>query len=372
MHRKNKSNLEEVPKNINEYTSPFLISRLKRAYTYGSLFILARKGIAKVVSPFLMKISGVKKNLDLSRILPTPVHIVDIGAADGFDPRWRQFGSQLQLTLFEPDDESFEKLRSDYKNDSRVKCIKTALSSSNAKRNFYVTAWPRASSLYKPNDKFFEKHFLRDHFKVVKTIEIETRTLVDCCQPFDFIKIDTEGHDLDIVVGAENLIDQCIGILIEVHFNDMRYNGEAPLFGDVDNYIRSKGFKLIEIKSPTGSHYLVENKNLESKGFILASDFLYFRLPTDVIELLKDGKWELKQIAKTAALYLSLGNFEFAYVLMREAMSNGFISQQEDLYTSTMELISLRSGYDKILCYNHVRRIEEFFSGEKSSDQIGY
>ncbi|MEE9239550.1 MAG: FkbM family methyltransferase, partial [Thermodesulfobacteriota bacterium] len=328
MRRKNNSNLEEVPKNVSEYTSPLLINRIKRAYTYGSVFILARKGIAKVISSFLMKLLGIKKNLDLSGILPTPAHIVDVGAADGFDPRWRQFGSKLHLTLFEPDSESFDKLRTDYKNDPRVKCLKIALSSSSGKRKFYMTAWPRASSVYKPNEKFFEKHSLRDYFKIVRTIEVETRKLVDCCEPFDFIKIDTEGHELDILLGAENLIDGCVGVLIEVHFNDMRYNGDAPLFGDVDNYIRSKGFKLIEIRSPTGTHYLVKHRNLQSKGFILSSDFLYFRLPTNVIELLRDGKWELKQIAKTAALYLSLGNFEFAYILMREAVCNGLISDQ--------------------------------------------
>jgi hypothetical protein len=50
----------------------------------------------------------------------------------------------------------------------------------------------------------------------------------------DFIKVDTEGHELPILLGAGELLDSCIGLEVEVYFNNFRNN--SPLFSAVTEH----------------------------------------------------------------------------------------------------------------------------------------
>ena len=52
----------------------------------------------------------------------------------------------------------------------------------------------------------------------------------------DFIKLDTQGSELDILHGAGSLLDNCSGLQLEVMFSPL-YEGQ-PLFADVDAYLR--------------------------------------------------------------------------------------------------------------------------------------
>jgi hypothetical protein len=99
--------------------------------------------VAYFLERILMKIFGIRMYLDLSTILgDLTVHIVDVGAAGGFVGRWEQFGNNLNITLFEPNDEAYQQLITQYQDDSRVKCLNTALSEKDEKLNLYITAWP--------------------------------------------------------------------------------------------------------------------------------------------------------------------------------------------------------------------------------------
>src|SRR5207248_2510884 len=63
----------------------------------------------------------------------------------------------------------------------------------------------------------------------------------------DFIKLDTQGSELDILQGAGFLLDDCLGLQLEVMFSPL-YEGQ-PLFADVDTYLRSRGFVLWRLDS---------------------------------------------------------------------------------------------------------------------------
>ena len=57
-----------------------------------------------------------------------------------------------------------------------------------------------------------------------------------------FLKLDTQGSELDILRGAGTALDRCLGIEIEVEFVPI-YVGQ-PLFADVDQWLRARGFLL--------------------------------------------------------------------------------------------------------------------------------
>jgi FkbM family methyltransferase len=82
-----------------------------------------------------------------------------------------------------------------------------------------------------------------------KTITVPTKTL-DSRNYFDgdtidFIKIDVQGAELDILKGGENTLKRTKYVLAEVSL--VEYNEGAPMIGDVVDKMREYGFKMVDI-----------------------------------------------------------------------------------------------------------------------------
>lgn len=74
---------------------------------------------------------------------------------------------------------------------------------------------------------------------------LNTRTLDDVVtESFDLVKLDTQGSELDIMIGGKRVIDSAKFILIETSL--MEYNKGAPLKKQIFEYLGSVGFKPIE------------------------------------------------------------------------------------------------------------------------------
>jgi FkbM family methyltransferase len=61
----------------------------------------------------------------------------------------------------------------------------------------------------------------------------------------DLIKLDVQGAELDVLKGAESLLQTTKYILMEVALH--RWNKDAPMIEDVVTYMASQGFELIDI-----------------------------------------------------------------------------------------------------------------------------
>jgi hypothetical protein len=57
-----------------------------------------------------------------------------------------------------------------------------------------------------------------------------------------FMKLDTQGSELDILQAGERVLERCLGLEIEVEFRP-RYRGQSLLAG-VDGFLRRRGFAL--------------------------------------------------------------------------------------------------------------------------------
>ena len=90
----------------------------------------------------------------------------------------------------------------------------------------------------------------------------------------DFIKLDTQGSELDILHGAaETLGRGVLGIEVEVEFVEM-YLGQ-PLFRDVDRHLNSMGFELIDLCNILYGRRVTPVKQ-HSAPRLFAADALYF------------------------------------------------------------------------------------------------
>lgn len=110
------------------------------------------------------------------------------------------------------------------------------------------------SSLYKENT---------EHFNNCEQVQKEITTL-DTLFPtetFDFIKIDTQGSELDIMRGGTNVISRASWLLLELSFQE--YNIGAPLIDDVLQYTRDLGWRMYDTTGPTDGGHVVGNHKVQ-------------------------------------------------------------------------------------------------------------
>lgn len=92
------------------------------------------------------------------------------------------------------------------------------------------------ASVFKENSTFYEGGY---------SIKLPIRTLDSFNQTFDFIKIDTQGSELDIIKGGLNTILNCS--VLQLELSSKRYNAGAPLVGEVISYLYNLDFHIYDI-----------------------------------------------------------------------------------------------------------------------------
>lgn len=128
--------------------------------------------------------------------------------------------------------------------------IPLALAATVGEATLYVTQHPSLSSLYPPNQALADRLVAAENIKLDFTIEIETTTIDEFCRSegissLDFLQVDVQGADLDVLQGAIQTLDRTLGVQVEVEFSPLYLN--QPLFGDVDRYLRDRHFSLFDL-----------------------------------------------------------------------------------------------------------------------------
>lgn len=146
----------------------------------------------------------------------------------------------------------------------------------------YVTANPMCSSLYPPNQAYLSRFAgLQEMMSPDFTIDMEVTTLDQACQDhgiaqIDFLKIDVQGADLQVLEGAtQQLAQNLLAIRIEVEFSPLYV--DQPLFADVDIYLRQQGFTLFDLQGGYGSRSNLPIRSALRAGQLLWGDALYLR-----------------------------------------------------------------------------------------------
>lgn len=213
--------------------------------------------------------------LDGRRVL-----LLDIGARGGPHHRWRRFHQLVDMIGFEPDREECERLnRQRNASAPRRRFLPHALSSTDGTRPFFICREPGCSSLLKPNTTFVEVFHFGAAMAVVGTCDIEVTTLDSVCQREglrpDVIKIDTQGAELDVLLGAGRVLERTLVLETEVEFNP-QYLDQA-LFADVDRLLRSRGFLLLGLRRSLWRRRASTDRRASAAGGVLVhGDVLYW------------------------------------------------------------------------------------------------
>ncbi|MDA9713658.1 FkbM family methyltransferase [Alphaproteobacteria bacterium] len=195
------------------------------------------------------KINKYFDNITLTTINSLPfkkgVTLVDIGAAGEIEPRWKPFSSKLNYIAFEPDERSRSKIFNNKKKFLDYKILPYALSQADEQILINYCEDPQKSSKYEPNYFFLKNFPNNDRFNIIKKVAFPSTTLDSLeIKDIDFIKIDIQGSELDVIKGAKKTLKSTFGLEIEVEF--LNVYKKQPLFGEICLELKNNGFEFID------------------------------------------------------------------------------------------------------------------------------
>ncbi len=195
--------------------------------------------------------------------------VIDVGANIG------QFASEIRAVLpntfiysFEPMKECFSSLVNTNKEDKNFKAFNFALGDSNCEMNIKKNSYAPSSSILDNSDLAnktfpYTKDFSEEKI-VIKTLDSISSNLK--IQNDVLLKIDVQGFEKQVLIGADKFLDNVKFIIIENSFFEL-YKGQA-LFDEIYNILNKKGFSYF------GG---LQTKKHPESGRILFEDSLFIR-----------------------------------------------------------------------------------------------
>jgi FkbM family methyltransferase len=253
---------------------------------------------------------------DLRIFRDDPIVILDVGARGGFNTEWSVFADQIQIYGFEPDEEECRRLAEAAP--AGVNYIPSALGRSSGMATLYEAKLAASTSLYETRPDYFNRLLNRDNGRIVDKRSVFVRSLDEVLAErgigsVDFIKLDAEGAELDILEGGAACVGgkTLLGVLAEMRFHE-EINGSPP-FAELDIFLRKYGFRLYDLQFtrqsrialpyPGSADYRLSSGErffaYTTRGQVQDGDGLYFR---DL--LLKVNEARHVQTAPTSVLKL--------------------------------------------------------------------
>jgi FkbM family methyltransferase len=183
-------------------------------------------------------------------LFESPLVVVDVGAAGGVN-EVEGLASLCEMHAVEPRADSFRELvvLNEQGHYAKSFSYSKGLAKVSGRQTLYVTRIPEASSIYRPNTSLVDRWRGDGAFDVVAEESIDCITLKEMLietdiDHIDLIKIDTQGSELGVLLGAGDCLDRISIIKCEVEFVEL-YEGQ-PLFDDLVRELSGQGFRFVD------------------------------------------------------------------------------------------------------------------------------
>jgi FkbM family methyltransferase len=221
--------------------------------------------------------------------------IFDIGACEAEDSiRYSIFFPNSKIFTFEPLPNNFMKCEQNISiyNRNNISLHQLALASFRGISKFYVSTgspeeeiskdWDfgnKSSSLLPPK-KTLEIH---PWLKFETEISVQTETLYNFCNDnelkfIDFIHMDVQGAELEVLKGAGRLIESIKVIWLEVEA--IEFYDNQPLKTDIEDFMKSNSFIKIKdtVIETSGDQLYVNSKFVNISQFDIIKNYLLYEL----------------------------------------------------------------------------------------------
>ena len=277
----------------------------------------------------------------------TPLFLVDVGASGGIADVWSTFGSQLRAIAFDPLVREVDRLNA-------------AESRAGVSYEAAFVGYPRFDDIFPPslrhdarasrfNQPFHRssavlaqalKHsdYVRETFNKGEEVRYAERHIAlderfaNEAQTPDFIKIDTDGSDYQVLLGAENVLARgVLGVHIESQFHGAVHD-YGNLFSNIDRFLRARGFSLFDLSTWRYSRahlpapFVFEIAAQTHTGQVLWGDALYLRdLALPGYDDMFQFSTTAERVVKLACLHELFGIPDCAAELLLHARDTGLL-----------------------------------------------
>ncbi len=165
--------------------------------------------------------------------------VIDVGANSGqFGAALRNSGYSGRIVSFEPVAGIFDKLNEQAKRDNAWHTYKLALGAEGEHKKINVVSSSVLSSFHAPSE-YAKSSFSDEVVDVVNRENVEVKQLDDIFDdlisdlhnPRIFLKLDTQGHDLEVLRGATKSIGKILALQTEMSV--------IPLYEEMPDYVQS-------------------------------------------------------------------------------------------------------------------------------------
>ena len=177
---------------------------------------------------------------------------------------------------------------------------------------FRTNSFDPTSSLFPTNFALLDRFYaLSDMCRTLREDAITTTRLDDVSEisDCDYLKIDVQGGELDVLLGAPILLEKILTVHCEVEFAEVY--SKQPLFGDIDQHLRNAGFELIDMQNAGyATTRDLPGPLLQSR--LLWSEAIYFKTPAKLRLMDEDKKLKAALIA-----HANYGMYDIAVEFLR-------------------------------------------------------
>jgi FkbM family methyltransferase len=283
-----------------------------------------------------------------------PLGYIDIGARGGTHDIVHPVARLTSVLAFEPDANECKRLLSMkevLEPWAKFELQPIALAETNDEATLHILAEPNNHSLRPPNTSFINRYrmakWTEQGTQRISTASLDgilSQTGPDDLAWGEFIKLDTQGTEFEILLGAtKTLEERCVAVLTEVSFCEL-YEGQK-LFSDVEHLLRKRGFSFYGFTSiHTRSRKFLDKRTHITAERALYSDAIFFKDPLSTSQARLTERQE--KILFTVALLLNF--YDFAFELAQETWLQNAESQErrkiERLIKKLAELLPTSSA----------------------------
>lgn len=274
------------------------------------------------------------KNKIAFKPITNKLNIVDVGSTGGLNNRWYLIEDLTKILSFDPDS------RAENVETERNKIFPFALWSKKQDLNLNLTVFPDASSVFELNDKFLKNFLNHECHHVIAKTSIKSETLDNIefdNKEIDFIKIDTEGAELEILKGSNKYLGNSIlGLELEVQFVNRTIG--SPVFSDIDKFLRPFGYQLMTL---TKQSWIRKNNiwNIYSNPQIIWADSVYIMNEECIVSKINklDKDYRETTILKFIAICLVYGFYDYCVSILYKLEKNKLLLNDLKYYLNIIK-----------------------------------
>lgn len=297
----------------------------------------------------------------------SPLTIVDIGARGGAEKQWQIYRNQRRIIGFEADAQECIKLNKTSSNKERYYPV--ALGRKRGRVIFFIHPHAATSGFYKSDASFLKrfpgsKPFLPRATTLIETIDFATFAKRNKIDDIDFMKIDVEGAELDVLKGLGKKFENSVaGISAEAVFYPWRHG--MPTFAELDSFLRKRHFVLYDLpifrweKASTSPYMFTDDVfGPTDKGQVVWAQALYLKDAVAELRIPSRRKhWSALKILKLTSIMELYQLEDCAIELIWEAATQGLLKKYD--VKKMVDLLTPMIG-GRIVTYSqyvaHIRR----------------